>query len=142
LADLDANGWLDVVKRELGGRVGVYVARCGTEHWLSVALVGTPGNPDAIGATVIVEAGGGRQQRAITAGSTGYGSSGPPVAHFGLGAEAWVDAIEVRWPGGDITHHPGMDADRSVVVTYLPDSSAVENRREANSKACGERSRS
>jgi enediyne biosynthesis protein E4 len=122
VGDLDGDGWPDLAKREMGGGVAVYLSRCGEAHTLSVAL-SDPDAPNsaAVGATVEVDVGGRTLSRTITAGSTSYSSSGPPTALFGLGSAPQVDALRVRWPTGDWTHHPAVQADRHVVVTREPD---------------------
>ena len=72
----------------------------GQDHpWLQVELVGTSGNRDAIGAEVVVEAGGLRQLRLKSAGSN-YASQRSARLHFGLGEAERVERLAVRWPGG------------------------------------------
>jgi hypothetical protein len=107
LADVDGNGFLDLVKRTLGnvktgrGPEGVkYLARCDDTAWLVVRLRQPDLNPDAIGARVTVTSPDGLEQtRWIGAGSTSMYSSGPPEAHFGLAQDETVD-VEVTWPDG------------------------------------------
>lgn len=121
VADLDGNGWLDVVKRELGGRVVVYQQHCDPgAHWLAIRLHDAGANAFGVGATITVEAGDLRLQRTVEAGSTSFNSGGPPQVHVGLGTEARVDAIEVRWPDGRVTEHRGMDADQWVDIRSTP----------------------
>jgi hypothetical protein len=121
LTDLNRDGWLDIVKRELGGRVVVYESRCGNDHWIEVELEGPGENPSGVGATVRVVAGGIVQMRPILPGSTGFNSNGPAVAHFGLGDLDRVDGIEVVWPGGEVTHHPASPADARLTIRYAAD---------------------
>lgn len=118
LADVNGDGWLDVVKRELGGVVVTYVSRCGESHWLEIALNGPAGNPRGIGATVEIDVAGQTHRRPIESGSTGYNAYGPPTAHFGLAAHDQADAVRVLWPDGTTTHHPAVAADRLVSITY------------------------
>jgi enediyne biosynthesis protein E4 len=68
-------------------------------HWISLQLIGTRSNRDAIGARVFLTAGGMRQRRDQKSGGS-YLSSSDPRLHFGLGSAATVDSIEVRWPSG------------------------------------------
>jgi hypothetical protein len=89
-------------------------------HWLLVrALVASPVDPkrvrDAYGAEVTVRAGGRRWLRPVTAAGS-YLCSNDPRAHFGLGASARVDAIEVLWPDGSREAFPGGPADRLVTL--------------------------
>jgi hypothetical protein len=100
VADVDGNGWLDLVKPTVHGHHLVQLQRCGAAASLQVRLRTTGPNPDAIGAHVRVTAGGLTQQRRIDAGGTSYASSGPPIAHFGMGAHDQAERVEVRWPDG------------------------------------------
>jgi hypothetical protein len=84
-------------------------------NYLRVAPLTDYGAP-ARGAVVRLFAGGRRQVRAIDGGS-GYLCQMEPVAHFGLGSEDSVDAIEIVWPGGRQRRieHPGIN--REIEVT-------------------------
>ncbi len=121
VADLDRDGWLDIVKRDIGGPVTVFRSRCGASHWLQVKLRGPAPNVFAVGARVEIDVGGRTLWRGVYAGSTSYNSGGPPEVHFGLGEADRVDALRVVWPTGEVTHHPGQAADRWLEVTYSPD---------------------
>ncbi len=117
VTDLDGDGWLDIVKRELGGVVFVHRAACGDAGWLSVRLHDDQHpNHHAVGAKVVVSAGGQRWSRRLTAGSTSYESGGPPVVHFGLGDLDVVDAIEVTWPTGEVVQYPGTDTRQNLDI--------------------------
>ncbi len=118
VADLNDDGWMDIIKRELGGVVIVHTARCGDAGWLVVRLHDTLAeNPDAIGAKVTVVHGDQRQTRTVSAGSTSYVSSGPPEVHFGLGSLETVDAIEIRWPTGETTVLPSQQTRQILEIT-------------------------
>jgi hypothetical protein len=71
-------------------------------HWLGINLVGTKSNRDAVGAKVTVTAGGQRRTKQRL-GGTSYCSASDPRLLFGLGTNAKVDEVEVRWPSGQIT---------------------------------------
>jgi len=69
-------------------------------HWIKFKLIGGPKSPhDAIGANVFVTAGGVRQRADVLSGGS-YGSSSDQRVHFGLGAAAKVDRVEINWPSG------------------------------------------
>ena len=70
---------------------------------------------DALGAAVIVAAGGRERTRLALAGYS-YCSSGDPRAHFGLGDAATIDSIRVRWPDGREERFPGGAADRVITL--------------------------
>jgi hypothetical protein len=88
----------------------------GANGWIQVALEGRTSNRSAIGATVIVTAGGSRQARAVLSQSSYY-SHGDVRLHFGLGTALRVDEIEVRWPGGQVQRMKGVEGRRVVKVT-------------------------
>ena len=87
-------------------------------HWLQVRLQGPQGNPTAIGSRVTVRAGDALLVRELQAGS-GFCSQDPPYLHFGLGDAASYDSLEVRWPDGRVTRHPGSEASR--ILELSPD---------------------
>ena len=115
--DLDRDGDLDLVLTNLRGpaRVLQNVApRRGA--WLAVrALDPAHGGREALGARVVVEAGGRRFARTVRRASS-YLSSSEPVPRFGLGPAGRVERIEVRWPDGAREVFAGCDVDREVVL--------------------------
>jgi hypothetical protein len=118
LADLNGDGWLDVVKRQGGQAAQVHLSRCGTASWLKVRL-SQPGRRNAfsIGAAVEVETGETVHKRWVMAGGTSLSSGGPPELHFGLGEEEEVHAIRVRWPDGTGSEWTGgLEARRTLTV--------------------------
>ena len=61
---------------------------------------GGKGSPrDAIGAKVLLTAGGVRQRADVFSGGS-YGSSSDPRVHFGLGSATKIDKLEIHWPSG------------------------------------------
>ena len=91
-------------------------SRCTPAGWLSVDLRDPrSANPFAVGATVRVWTQGVMHQRTVSAGSTGFGSGGPPVLHFGLGDTEWVDRVDIIWPDGSISTAPGFEPRREVL---------------------------
>jgi len=114
VADINGDGWLDLVKRQLGLFPNlVHMARCGSANWIGIRL-GQPEtqNRFAIGSVVDVWVGKKRYRRWITSGSTSQFSSGPPEAHFGLGDLDRVDRVEVRWPDGTVSVVEDLETNR------------------------------
>jgi enediyne biosynthesis protein E4 len=72
-------------------------------------------NRDAYGAELRLHAGEQWMLRIVNPGDS-FQSSSDPRAHFGLGASAHYDAINVLWPDGLEEEFPGGAADRSLVL--------------------------
>ncbi len=120
LADLNNDGFLDVVKRDLDGPNVLYLSNCGAEAWLRVRLHHQGANTFGIGAVVTVFSGGSHWQRTVRAGGTSYSSSGPPEVHFGLAEIGIVDKIDVRWPDGRVTSFSDVDTRQTLDVFRQP----------------------
>jgi hypothetical protein len=87
-----------------------------TNHWVGIQLIGGPKSPkDAIGSTVYVTTGTGRQRGDVMSGGS-YESSNDQRLHFGLGQTSKVDAVEVRWPSGVAEHVSLPSVDRFFVI--------------------------
>ncbi|MCG8461490.1 MAG: ASPIC/UnbV domain-containing protein, partial [Holophagales bacterium] len=69
--------------------------------WVQLRLVGTESNHHAIGARVMVHAGGEIFLREVNAGN-GYSSQSTTLLHFGLGRHSKVESVEIHWPNGRI----------------------------------------
>jgi hypothetical protein len=74
----------------------------GPNNWIELKLEGTRSDRMALGATVLLTAGGRTQARAVLSQSSYY-SHDDARLHFGLGAASRAEKIEVRWPSGAIT---------------------------------------
>lgn len=79
-------------------------------HWIALDLRGATRNRDAIGARAVVEAGGARVPRTVYA-AQGFMAAPSRRLHFGLGSEAKVDRIDVRWPDGTSESFADVAAD-------------------------------
>jgi enediyne biosynthesis protein E4 len=115
--DLNGDGSLDLVKRELDGPTLVMQSRCGSEGWVVVRPRQAERNRFAIGAKVRVTHGDSSQVRWLHSGSASMYSSAPPEVHFGLGDHKIVDTLEVIWPDGTVS--TAHDVEPRQVVTVL-----------------------
>jgi hypothetical protein len=101
-ADFDADGDLDLVVNNLEDPAFVYKNLCveeGRGRFLQAKLQGGPGNPFAVGASVLLEHQGTRQYQELNP-NHGIFSSVEHLIHFGVGQTAQVDKLTVRWPDG------------------------------------------
>jgi len=97
--DLLNDGSLEIVINNLNSTPNLLVNRGKKGNWITVKLVGTTSNRDAIGARVEVKAGALNQTAEVRSGCC-YLSQSDMRLHFGLGSAQKVDAVEVRWPTG------------------------------------------
>ncbi len=110
--DVDNDGRIDALLVPLDEPLVVLRNRSGTSgHWLTLSLVGTTSNRDAVGAVVTVRHGGARQ--VITRfGGGSYLSASDSRLHLGLGDSRSADTVEVRWPSGRVDTFTSLEADR------------------------------
>ena len=73
----------------------------GPNGWITIQLEGVKTNRDGLGATVLMTADG-RTQAQVVLSQASYYSHNDVRLHYGLGARAAADRIEVRWPSGTI----------------------------------------
>lgn len=98
--DVDNDGDVDILVMNMNEPPSLLRNEyAGGNAWVEVSLEGTTSNRSAIGATVLVTAGGRTQARAVLSQSSYY-SHDDLRQHFGLGTVKHIDSIEVRWPGG------------------------------------------
>ena len=110
--DIDNDGAMDILINNNDGPPLLLHNR-GTpgSHFIVFRLEGTRSNRDAIGARVLLSAGGLHQRRDVKSGGS-YLSSSDPRLHFGLGKAASVERVEVRWPSGLRQTFGPLPADR------------------------------
>jgi hypothetical protein len=113
--DLDNDGALEIVVNNLGARPSLLKNFGPRKNWLLAACKGTRCNRDAIGARVTVLVGGRRVSGEIQTGSS-FLSQNDSRLHFGLGADAAYQRIEVQWPGGAREIFPGGPANRIILL--------------------------
>ncbi|HET9410069.1 MAG TPA: CRTAC1 family protein [Candidatus Sulfotelmatobacter sp.] len=114
-ADIDNDGFLDILLTTNAGPAYLFHNAGGTNHSLRIKLVGTKSNRDGIGAVVRVSAGGEKQWKMLRSGSS-YLAQSELVLTFGLGQQSKVDVVEIEWPSGQIDKLTNIDAGRTVTV--------------------------
>jgi hypothetical protein len=109
VGDLDNDGRPDLVISHLNEPVVLLRNVSGEEgrraHWMGVELVARD-HRDTVGARLTVETEGGRLTRFAIGGGS-YLSSGDPRHLFGLGTQARIRRLTVRWPSGKLQHWDG-----------------------------------
>ena len=116
IGDLNGDGKLDLVVTALRAEAEIWMNESsGEQHWAAFDLEGVQSNRDAIGATILVEAGGKTQVNHVTH-SVGYASSSGGPVHFGLGEADVIDRVQVRWPSGLHQQLEALKADQVIVI--------------------------
>jgi hypothetical protein len=115
--DLNNDGKVDVVVSVIGGHPELlYNVSAGHNHWILIQTIGVKSNRDGIGTRIKVvgESGLTQYNHVTTAGS--YASSNDKRAHFGLGSDATIREIELRWPSGTIQTLHNVKADQILKI--------------------------
>ena len=118
-ADVTNDGRLDLLFSTNGGTAVLFrneAASGAANHSLRIKLAGTKSNRDGIGAVVKLTAAGETQTQMLRSGSS-YLSASELVLTFGLGQRDKADAIEVRWPSGQIDKVSNVSAGQTVTVS-------------------------
>ena len=119
-ADLDNDGDLDVVMNNINDEAFVYentLKASPERNYLRVALAGPPGNQTGLQATVRLRYDQQQQYHHHTV-YRGYKSTVENTIHFGLGAHASVDSVEVTWPDGRYQLLKNVPANQTITVRY------------------------
>jgi len=136
LADYDNDGDLDIVIAQLGEGVQLLRNDMQTGHWLKVRLrsLNQRGQPLGFGdgTRLIAHLDDVVLRRAVS--SVSYLSQSSRQIHFGLGAAAAVDQLEVRWHAGETNFFNHLDANATYEIT---EGSPTLKKIEARKRAAG-----
>jgi hypothetical protein len=113
--DINNDGALDLLISTNGSAPTLFRNTGASGHSLRVKLVGAKSNRDGIGSIVRITAGSDVQSQMLRSGSS-YLSSSELVLTFGLGAHVQADAIEIRWPSGQVDQLKNVPADQIITV--------------------------
>jgi hypothetical protein len=114
-ADIDNDGFLDILVSTNAGPAYLFHNEGGTNHSLRLKLVGTKSNRDGIGAVVRLTSGSDRQSKMLRSGSS-YLSQSELVLTFGLGTQTKADNVEIQWPSGQVDKLSNVNAGQTVTV--------------------------
>ncbi len=92
-------------------------------NWIQIKLIGPSENPQAVGATVLLNHNETQQLAMIGQFDSSQSSIGHYRLHFGLGATntpADLPDITVRWPNGDVQLICNMNPNQLHVIEYTP----------------------
>jgi hypothetical protein len=116
-ADIDNDGFLDVLVTTNAGPAVLFHNEGGTNQSLRLKLVGTKSNRNGIGAVVVVASRShqDRQMKTLRSGSS-YMSQSELVLTFGLGPQTKADTIEIQWPSGQVDRLSNVGAGQTITV--------------------------
>jgi hypothetical protein len=118
--DINNDGRLDLLLSTNGGPAFLFendvVPGSPANKSLRIKLVGTKSNRDGIGTIVKVTTGAGTESQMMRSGSS-YLSASELVLTYGLGQLHQADAIEIRWPSGQVDKLSTVTAGQTVTVT-------------------------
>ena len=115
--DIDNDGDIDIVVSNLKDTPTILRNDGGNaSQWLTLKLIGTHCNRDAIGARVTVVSGNLTQMREVKSGS-GYLSQNDLRLHFGLSAAVSVDTLTVRWLCGKVQTLQNVETNQVLVIS-------------------------
>jgi hypothetical protein len=115
--DINNDGNLDVVVFNANGPPSLFVNETqNSNHRVLFRLVGTKSNRAAIGARVVVTTAKMTQIDEVRGGGS-YNSTNDTRLHFGLGTDAIMNKVQVRWPSGLNQQFVELSADAIYEIT-------------------------
>jgi hypothetical protein len=119
-ADINNDGRLDLLLSTNGGPAYLFrneaASGNGANHSLRLKLVGVKSNRDGIGAVARLTSGGETQTQMLRSGSS-YLSASELVLTFGLAQHDQAEAIEIRWPSGQLDQLSNVAAGQTITAT-------------------------
>lgn len=110
--DYDDDGDVDIVVANMNARLALLRNDTASRHrWIGFRLIGRESARDAIGARVSLWTRGRLQFQEVRSGGS-YLSQSDLRLLFGLGGEASIDRVEIRWPRGAVETRTDVPVDR------------------------------
>ena len=126
LADLDADGDMDVVSNALNAPLQIYrndIPKNGA--YLQVELRGYKENPQAIGTKVYAHQKGKLFYKELFT-ARGFQASSEPLIEFGLPENSPLDSLVIIWPNGVRQSHKAIIPGQRLKITPLTDAEQTE----------------
>lgn len=104
-ADFDMDGDLDLVANNLEDPAFMFKNLSREQNkgnYIQAKLKGSPQNPFAVGASVLIEYANGQKQYQEISPNRGIFSCSEHLIHFGVGQETQIEKLSVRWPDGKV----------------------------------------
>ncbi|HEX9786154.1 MAG TPA: CRTAC1 family protein [Opitutaceae bacterium] len=119
LGDLDEDGRPDLLLTIVNENAKLLASRVqATGRSFCVGLLGSAGNPHAVGARVTVTFSSGATQASEILAGSGYLSQSEPLAFFSSSSEDEPRVISVNWPNGKQTSHPFLPGVSRMVLDH------------------------
>jgi len=111
VADLWNDGRISAVISNMNQSPSLLVNQVrSSNHWIAIRAIGSKSNRDGIGAHITLKAGTRTWVDEVRSGAS-YASHNDMRVHFGLGSEAKVDWLQIRWPSGLVERYEDLDPD-------------------------------
>lgn len=115
VGDIDNDGRVDLLILSQGQPLAYFHNRTQGGRSVTFRLEGSTSNRDAVGARVVVDAGG-RRRFAWRIGGGSFQSASDPRLHFGLGSTDRIEEVEVTWPSGKVDRYRDLVPDSGYVL--------------------------
>jgi len=110
IGDLNNDGFLDVQFNN-----NIYLNNGNSNNWLKVHLRGIESNSNGIGARVEIYGAWGKQIRDVRSGD-GFRHMSSLNTHFGIGEEATITKLVIKWPSGIVDEILNPTINESILV--------------------------
>ena len=115
VGDIDNDGRVDLLILSQGQPLAYFHNRTQGGRSVTFRLEGSSSNRDAVGARVVVDAGG-RRRFAWRIGGGSFQSASDPRLHFGLGSTDRIKEVEVTWPSGKVDRYRDLAPDAGYLL--------------------------